>query len=161
MSQRGTYSADPALTCPGVDEFTARSVGLVYDAPSTGRLHVDATRACRDRLTGLGADLGAYDSSESAADYADLRVALGLARWNVFGISYGTDLALIYLREHPEGIRSVRWHRRRPAPVHGRARPDLGQCPTGFRRPVPGVRATARLRAPLPEPVGALRPPRP
>lgn len=107
MSQRGTYSADPALTCPVVDEFTARSVGLVYDAPSTGRLHVDATRACRERLAGLGADLAAYDSTESAADYADLRVALGIDRWNVFGISYGTDLALIYLREHPEGVRSV------------------------------------------------------
>ncbi|MFJ7590058.1 alpha/beta fold hydrolase [Streptomyces sp. NPDC097617] len=107
MSQRGTYSADPALTCPVVDEFTASSVGLVYDAPSTGRLHVDATRTCREQLAGGGADLSTYDSTESAADYADLRVALGLAQWNVFGISYGTDLALIYLRDHPEGIRSV------------------------------------------------------
>ncbi|MGI5447834.1 alpha/beta fold hydrolase [Streptomyces sp. CA-243310] len=107
MSQRGTYSADPALPCPVVDEFTARSVGLVYNAPSTGRMHVDATRTCRDQLAGRGADLAAYDSTESAADYADLRVALGLAQWNVFGISYGTDLALVYLREHPEGIRSV------------------------------------------------------
>ncbi|WP_411103243.1 alpha/beta fold hydrolase [Streptomyces sp. cmx-4-9] len=107
MSQRGTYSADPVLTCPVVDEFTARAVGLAYDAPSTGRLHVDATRTCRAQLAGRGADLAAYDSTESAADYADLRVALGLAEWNVFGISYGTDLALVYLLEHPEGIRSV------------------------------------------------------
>ncbi|MEU6890556.1 alpha/beta fold hydrolase [Streptomyces sp. NPDC046557] len=107
MSQRGTYSADPALTCPNVDEFNARAVGLVYDAPSTGRLHVDATRACRERLAARGVDLAAYNSSESAADYADLRVALGVDQWNVFGISYGTDLALVYMREHPEGIRSV------------------------------------------------------
>ncbi|MGW7189180.1 alpha/beta fold hydrolase, partial [Streptomyces sp. NPDC054838] len=96
-----------ALTCPGVDEFNARAVGLVYDAPSTGRLHVDATRTCREQLAGRGAELGAYDSTESAADYADLRLALGIAQWNVFGISYGTDLALIYMREHPQGIRSV------------------------------------------------------
>ncbi|MEV8098940.1 alpha/beta fold hydrolase [Kitasatospora sp. NPDC085879] len=107
MSQRGTYSADPALTCPNVDEFNARALGLVYGAPSTGRLHVTATRACRDRLVDLGADLSAYNSTESAADYADLRVALGIRRWNVFGISYGTDLALLYMRLHPEGIRSV------------------------------------------------------
>ncbi|MFJ9773110.1 alpha/beta fold hydrolase [Kitasatospora sp. NPDC101157] len=33
--------------------------------------------------------------------------ALGIARWNVYGYSYGTELALTYLRRHPEGIRSV------------------------------------------------------
>ncbi|MER6737372.1 alpha/beta fold hydrolase [Streptomyces puniciscabiei] len=107
MSQRGTYSADPALTCPGIDAFNARAVGLVYDAPSTERLHVAATRACRDRLSRRGVRLAAYNGTESAADYADLRLALGLKQWNVFGISYGTDLALTYLRQHPEGVRSV------------------------------------------------------
>ncbi|WP_241002883.1 alpha/beta fold hydrolase [Streptomyces sp. CB01881] len=107
MSQRGTYSADPALTCPNIDQFNADSLGLVYGAPSTGRLHVEATQACRDRLVDRGADLGAYNSTESAADYADLRVALGIEQWNVFGISYGTDLALLYMRLHPEGLRSV------------------------------------------------------
>jgi pimeloyl-ACP methyl ester carboxylesterase len=106
MSQRGTYSADPALTCPNIDEFNARAVGLVYGAPSTGREHVRATRTCRERSARRG-DLSAYDSTESATDYADLRVALGIKQWNVFGISYGTDLALIYLRDHPRGIRSV------------------------------------------------------
>ncbi|WP_436844896.1 alpha/beta fold hydrolase [Streptomyces roseoverticillatus] len=107
MSQRGTYSAAPALTCPNIDEFNARAVGLVYDAPSTGRLHVKATRICREQLASRGADLSAYNDTESAADYADLRVALGIDQWNVFGISYGTHLALIYMRQHPQGIRSV------------------------------------------------------
>ncbi|MGW6918862.1 alpha/beta fold hydrolase [Kitasatospora sp. NPDC054939] len=107
MSQRGTYSADPELTCPNIDEFNARALGLVYGAPSTGRLHVEATRECRDRLVGRGADLSAYNGTESTADYADLRRALDIEQWNVFGISYGTDLALQYMRLHPEGIRSV------------------------------------------------------
>ncbi|MFF3018550.1 alpha/beta fold hydrolase [Streptomyces sp. NPDC057939] len=107
MSQRGTYSADPTLLCPNIDEFNARSVGLVYDAPSTERLHVEATKACRDRLAGRGIDLGAYNDIESAADYDDLRAALGIERWNLYGISYGTHLALTYMRLHPEGLRSV------------------------------------------------------
>ncbi|PHQ51956.1 transporter [Streptomyces cinnamoneus] len=107
MSQRGTYSATPALTCPNIDAFNARAVGLIYDAPSTERLHVEATKACRDQLAGRGVDLGAYNDTESAADYADLRTALGIRQWNVFGISYGTHLALVSMREHPEGIRSV------------------------------------------------------
>ncbi|TFE52907.1 alpha/beta fold hydrolase [Streptomyces sp. ICN441] len=107
MSQRGTYSADPALTCPTIDEFGAGAVGLDFDAPSTGRLHVEATRTCREQLAARGAELGAYNDIESAADYADLRRALDIPQWNVFGISYGTHLALNYMREHPEGIRSV------------------------------------------------------
>ncbi|MFD8980058.1 alpha/beta fold hydrolase [Streptomyces sp. NPDC059564] len=107
MSQRGTYSADPALTCPNVDEFNARATGLVYDAPSTEREHVAATKACREKLAASGADLSAYNDIESAADLADLRTALGLKQWNVFGISYGTQLALVSMRLHPDGIRSV------------------------------------------------------
>ncbi|MEW2135631.1 alpha/beta hydrolase [Streptomyces sp. NPDC005409] len=107
MSQRGTYSADPDLLCPNIDEFNARVVGLVYDAPSTERLHVEATKACRDKLAGRGTDLGAYNDTESAADYADLRTALGIEQWNLYGISYGTHLALVTMRLHPEGLRSV------------------------------------------------------
>ncbi|MBD0689868.1 transporter [Streptomyces sp. CBMA123] len=107
MSQRGTYSADPDLLCPDIDEFNARVVGLVYDAPSTQRLHVEATKACRDKLVARGIDLSAYNDTESAADYEDLRTALGIKQWNLFGISYGTHLALVSMRLHPEGLRSV------------------------------------------------------
>ncbi|MDX3533757.1 alpha/beta hydrolase [Streptomyces sp. MB09-01] len=107
MSQRGTYSAEPTLLCPNIDEFNARSVGLVYDAPSTERLHVEATKTCRDQLAGRGIDLSAYNDIESAADYDDLRTALGIKQWNLYGISYGTHLALAYMRLHPEGLRSV------------------------------------------------------
>ncbi|MGW6706047.1 alpha/beta fold hydrolase [Streptomyces sp. NPDC054956] len=107
MSQRGTYSADPALLCPNVDRFNGEVIGLVYDAPSTERLHVDATKACRDELAGRGADLSAYNDTESAADYNDLRTTLGVKEWNLYGISYGTHLALVSMRLHPEGLRSV------------------------------------------------------
>ncbi|MFI5980636.1 alpha/beta fold hydrolase [Streptomyces sp. NPDC051555] len=107
MSQRGTYSADPALTCANIDEFNARATGLVYDAPSTGREHVAATKTCRDKLAATGADLGTYNDIESSADLADLRTALDIGQWNVFGISYGTQLALVHMRLHPEGVRSV------------------------------------------------------
>ena len=54
-----------------------------------------------------GSDLGADNTTENAADVADLRVALGIRQWNVFGDSYGTNLAMTLMREHPRGIRSV------------------------------------------------------
>ncbi|MCU7820332.1 alpha/beta hydrolase [Kitasatospora sp. DSM 101779] len=107
MAQRGTLHAQPNLACPEIDRFTADAVGLVYDAPSTGRRLVRAAKACRDRLTADGVELSAYNTTENAADFADLRKALGVRQWNVYGYSYGTDLALTYLRLHPEGIRSA------------------------------------------------------
>ncbi|GAA4990865.1 hypothetical protein GCM10025734_17930 [Kitasatospora paranensis] len=107
MAQRGTLHAQPNLACPEIDRFGAKAVGLVYDAPSTGRRLVRAAKECRDRLAAGGVELSAYNTTENAADFADLRKALGVERWNVYGYSYGTDLALTYLRLHPEGIRSV------------------------------------------------------
>ncbi|MFB6677974.1 alpha/beta fold hydrolase [Streptomyces sp. NPDC056390] len=107
MSQRGTYSAEPNLLCPNIDRFNAQAVGLVYDAPSTERLHVEATKACHDQLAARGIDLSAYNDTESAADYEALRTALGIKRWNLYAISYGTHLALVYMRLHSDGLRSV------------------------------------------------------
>ncbi len=107
MDQRGTLYSEPALTCPEVDQFFVRSLGLALDAPSTGRLHAAAARACYLRWAASGRNLSAYNTTENAADFADLRMVLGITDWNVFGISYGTNLALTLIREHPQGIRSV------------------------------------------------------
>ncbi|MET9728654.1 alpha/beta fold hydrolase, partial [Streptomyces zaomyceticus] len=107
MTQRGALHSRPNLACPEMDRFNATAVGLPYDAPSTGRGLVRAAKECRDRLTAEGADLSAYNTTENAADFAALREALGIKRWNVYGYSYGTDLGLTYLRRHPEGIRSL------------------------------------------------------
>ncbi|MEW2414468.1 alpha/beta fold hydrolase [Streptomyces sp. NPDC046866] len=107
MAQRGNLHDQPNLACPELDRFAARSVGLPSYAPSTQRLMVDAAKRCRDRLAADGTDLSAYNSTENAADFADLRTALGIKRWNVYGHSYGSDLALTYLRLHPQGVRAV------------------------------------------------------
>ncbi len=106
MSQRGTHSAQPSLTCPEIDQFIARRVGMVYDAPSTGDEYAKAVKACHDRLAG-GADFSAFNSTESAYDLIDLRNALHINQWNVFSHSYGTELALIYARLDPQGMRSL------------------------------------------------------
>ncbi len=107
MSQRGTYSARPSLTCDEVDRFAGETLDMPFDAPETGKAFAKASADCRHRLESLGADLTAYNTIESSADLEDLRAALGIKLWNVFGISYGTDHALTYMRLHPEGIRSV------------------------------------------------------
>jgi pimeloyl-ACP methyl ester carboxylesterase len=107
MTQRGTWLSEPALTCPSIDDFDREHLGLRFYSQATKRGHVAATEACYRALTATGADLGAYNSTESAADFADLRTVLGYDAWNVYGVSYGSYLAQTLMRDHPEGIRSV------------------------------------------------------
>ena len=56
MDQRGTLYSEPALTCPEVDQFFVRSLGLALDDPSTGRLHAAAARACYLRWAATGTE---------------------------------------------------------------------------------------------------------
>jgi pimeloyl-ACP methyl ester carboxylesterase len=64
-------------------------------------------RDCRDRLIREGVDLAGYTTSAIAADIADLRRALNIGPWNLYGVSYGTQIALTVMRDHPEGLRAV------------------------------------------------------
>ena len=107
MSQRGTMFSEPALTCVSVDTFARELLGLRFYSEATKHAHVAATEACHRELAATGADLSAYNSTESASDFADLRKVLGYDTWNVYGNSYGSYLAQTLMRDHPEGIRSV------------------------------------------------------
>lgn len=107
LNQRGTLYDDPDLNCPELDRYYGRQVGLVYDAPSTGRAQTAAAAACRRRLVSKGVDLSAYNTTENEQDFVDLRRVLGIRQWNVYGYSYGTDLALSLMRDHPNGIRTA------------------------------------------------------
>jgi pimeloyl-ACP methyl ester carboxylesterase len=107
MNQRGVAYTVPDLACPELDRAYAEAVGMASGSQAVETRHVAATKACHDRLVAAGIDLGAFNTSENAADFADLRKALKLAQWNVYGLSYGTALALSLVRDHPEGIRSL------------------------------------------------------
>src|SRR5215831_9583953 len=107
MSQRGTMFSEPALTCAYVDDFARELLGLRFYSEATKRAHLAATETCHRELAATGADLSAYNSTENAADFADLRNLLGITTWNVYGTSYGSYLAQTLMRDHPEGIRSV------------------------------------------------------
>ncbi|MBN1965392.1 MAG: alpha/beta fold hydrolase [Anaerolineae bacterium] len=107
LDQRGTGFSRPLLDCPELDVLT---LDLLDEAPSPRVRIARQTAAafnCRDRLLAAGVNLAAYNSAASAVDVADLRAALGYDTWNLYGISYGTRLALTTLRDYPEGIRSV------------------------------------------------------
>jgi pimeloyl-ACP methyl ester carboxylesterase len=53
------------------------------------------------------ADLTKYTTSIAMDDLDDVRAWLGYDRINLFGASYGTRAALVYMRRHPEHLRSA------------------------------------------------------
>jgi pimeloyl-ACP methyl ester carboxylesterase len=65
-----------------------------------------ATQRCFEALR-ASADLRQYTTSIAVRDLERVRRALGVERWNVYGVSYGSRVALHYLRRHPDRIRSA------------------------------------------------------
>jgi pimeloyl-ACP methyl ester carboxylesterase len=53
------------------------------------------------------ADLTKYTTSIAMDDLDDVRAWLGYDRINLFGASYGTQAALVYMRRHPAHVRSA------------------------------------------------------
>jgi pimeloyl-ACP methyl ester carboxylesterase len=107
FDQRGTGQSTPSLDCPEQVEVVWQAFGAARDPQAEADGFREALASCRKRLVSEGVDLDAYDTPTTTDDVADLRTALGIKRWNLWGGSYGTLVALEMLRRHPEGVRSV------------------------------------------------------
>ena len=107
FDQRGTGYSEPSLACPESRQLDFELLDEVLSVEEYVARQIEAVEACHDRLQDEGVDLSLFDSAASAADVADLGRALGYEEWNLYGISYGTRLALTVMRDHPEHIRSV------------------------------------------------------
>ena len=107
FDQRGTGFSQPSLACPDLAPFANPAADPAPSRAAALAAQVTAVLACRDRLAAEGVDLAAYTSVENAADVNDLRVALGYDRVNLYGVSYGTRLALTVMRDFPQTVRSA------------------------------------------------------
>jgi pimeloyl-ACP methyl ester carboxylesterase len=107
FDQRGTGKSLPALYCDETYQLAVQDAERRVDYDESLRNYDAALMACRDRLTKAGVNLNAFDSIENARDIDAVRVALGYDRVNLYGVSYGTLLALHAMREVPDHIRSV------------------------------------------------------
>jgi pimeloyl-ACP methyl ester carboxylesterase len=92
FDQRGTGFSEPHLGC--FDETDIED-------------ELEFAEACFQRLEAEGIDVSQYNSADSATDVEDLRLQLGYDQWNLFGISYGTRLALTVMRDYPDSVRSA------------------------------------------------------
>jgi pimeloyl-ACP methyl ester carboxylesterase len=107
FDQRGTGFSRPSLNCPEAESRWYQVWTQDLRWKDTIQSYAEGLKICHDRLIKEGINLEAYTSAANAADVDALRSALGYAKWNLYGESYGTRLALTVMRDYPEGVRSV------------------------------------------------------
>jgi pimeloyl-ACP methyl ester carboxylesterase len=85
-------------------------LAIPTDKTPQGRLRemypVDYVKKMRSELE-QRADLTQYTTAIAMDDLDDVRAWLGYDRINLFGLSYGTRAILVYLRQHPEHVRTI------------------------------------------------------
>jgi pimeloyl-ACP methyl ester carboxylesterase len=97
VDQRGTGESNPLAATPKLkspQDYLSEMYPITY---------VEALRSALETK----ADLTQYTTPIAMDDLDDVRAWLGYERINLFGLSYGTRAALVYLRQHPQRVRSM------------------------------------------------------
>lgn len=150
--QRGGGRARPRLDCP--EHAAALAADLATDRPwrEERAAVAEALGECHDRLTASGVDLDDYDTPSSTRDLEDLRRALGAEQLTLVGSSYGTRLALDYLRTHPDRVAALVLDGADPpdelgAPTSARAEDAVGRVLDACEQDADCARRYPNLRA--------------
>ncbi len=96
LDQRGTGRSAEGFTCTLPEDVDLETADADEIAPI-----VDS---CRDELEH---DPRWFTTSAAVADLDALRRTLGVERWQLYGVSYGTRVAQHYLRRYPEHVGAV------------------------------------------------------
>jgi pimeloyl-ACP methyl ester carboxylesterase len=97
---RGTGESGPLVCDVEHPEDLAELLG--------GQFEVERLAPCLERYEAEGGvDLTQYTTAQMVDDLDEVRAALGYGPVNLFAISYGTLVAQVYMRRHPEQVRSA------------------------------------------------------
>lgn len=109
LDQRGTGGSNP-LICEFFNPADPQSFLGHWNPP-------DEVRECRKRLE-QSADLRLYVTSIAIDDLEDVRVALGYKQINLLGVSYGTRVAVTYIKRYGKNVRAAILHGVSPPDQH-------------------------------------------
>ena len=109
FDQRGSTVSAGSIACSsGLAEHIFDIASKQKNEPAAAEAYLaELVAPCVEEIKASGADLSAYNTANNARDVRSLMSALGYPEYNVYGISYGTRLALEVMRTAPEGVRSV------------------------------------------------------
>lgn len=99
--QRGTGIANQLPNCPYFANF---DLGSAIDKAEYVQKSTENISKCLEFWGKENVNLNAYNTTESAKDIDDLRLALGVNKVSIWGISYGSHLAFEYIRLFEDNI---------------------------------------------------------
>lgn len=98
FDERGTGLSTPSLDCG--------SLALSDAGLTSNQAAADAMR-CGHELVKQGIDLSRFSTIEIVKDVADLRKALGITTYNLYGVSYGSRVAMGHMQHDSSHLRAV------------------------------------------------------
>ena len=104
LDQRGTGLSNAIPPCTAKRRLDPVQV---LNEATLSAYHRETLADCLGRWRAAGVATGGYTTEQNTDDIADLRRALGVPRVDLWGISYGTHLALATVRRHPGAIGRV------------------------------------------------------
>src|SRR5579859_6717998 len=106
LDQRGAGRSEPAL-CPDLPALQLRLVAQNLEPDAFAEAWRDSFRDCRRELDRDGIDPAWFGTNVTVEDLQIVRRALGISRWNVYGRSYGTTVAMTLMARYPDSLRAV------------------------------------------------------
>ncbi len=106
LDQRGTGRSEPPPPCPGTSQPIWPVVRALGPSEAATIMKAEAAR-CVNAWRKQGVDLAAYTTIQSAHDVELVRQALGVPQISLWGMSYGTHLALAVVRAYPAQVARV------------------------------------------------------
>lgn len=107
FDQRGTGLSIPALGCDELEQVYKQDIAGQIPVSSREYIYTNAFRSCHGSLEIAGIDLASYTTQAGSDDLKDIVTALGYNQVDLYSVSYGTRLALITMRDHPEIVQSA------------------------------------------------------
>jgi pimeloyl-ACP methyl ester carboxylesterase len=104
FDQRGTGLSNHIPPCTAGRRLDPAQV---LSEASLTAYYAETLQTCIGRWTAAGVAVRGYTTVQSAEDLENLRRALGVAKIDLWGISYGTHLAFAAMRLHPNSIGRV------------------------------------------------------
>ncbi|MEX1032467.1 MAG: alpha/beta fold hydrolase [Cellvibrionaceae bacterium] len=107
VDQRGTGLSRPQFHCHDYEQFFRNTLRENLSLQQEHQAALQAINTCVEQMQAHGYSLDDYSTTHSALDMDQALRALGYEEWNVMGGSYGTRLALEWLRHNDRDIRAV------------------------------------------------------
>jgi pimeloyl-ACP methyl ester carboxylesterase len=101
LDQRGTGASNDVPECKPHKGFPA---DRPFTSASAGEFYRGLAQECIAFWKSKGVDIAGYSTVENAADVDDLRKRLGAEKVVLWGISYGTHLALAFFKQFPDRV---------------------------------------------------------